>query len=335
MLSLSIHSNQKWKCPTCASNNQSNRNVIPCRNCHILQSDNNLKRANELFLLEQIILPSVALIPLKIPFFIYPLAPLFILQHSVQYKGTAASINLEIELWDNRHIENYHIESIKIVSFPTIGNSYTTSNTVINNKTPYCKQFVYHINNYYGFHTFDIYAKCYGSTRISPKKSLQITLLPLANTNLSFANNKQTTNSITLRRNNLQWYYQDDDALFKPYCHEIFTKLMRLEVGKSLQFSLEGKKYKFTKLSYDTGIQKNLSTGFERNAVLKRIYDVNNYIDIKKNKHIIDHNSPFKSHLSYLEAVTLSIGDKVDVRDVGNGYMFKGKIINIKLKKNN
>eukprot|EP01083_Nonionella_stella_P215096 774482_1 len=102
-----------WTCRSCGTTNNSNRNVKPCANCYILESDTNQKRARELYLLGNIKNESVRLLPLKIPFFIYPLSAPEV-QYNVEYKDHEIFIHFEVDLWDERRIEFYHIEAIKI-----------------------------------------------------------------------------------------------------------------------------------------------------------------------------------------------------------------------------
>eukprot|EP01084_Bolivina_argentea_P121985 216191_1 len=172
-------SNQEWKCSSCSFINSSNRNIIPCRNCLNLDSDTNLKRARALYILGNITKPSVSLIPLKTPFFIYPLSPPMIshiLNYDCERDTSNVMIYFNVELWDTKNIEKYHIESIKVDYFADTANSNRKKlSTIIYNRSPYNHIFCVHIENVkQTVKTFEIDAKCYNSRYIAPKTKYQI-----------------------------------------------------------------------------------------------------------------------------------------------------------------
>eukprot|EP01083_Nonionella_stella_P147992 467807_1 len=102
-----------WKCRSCGTTNNNNRNTNPCTSCHVLESNTNLKRARELYILGNIKSESVRLLPLKIPFFIYPLSAPDV-EYNVEHNAHETIIHFEVELWDERRIEFYHIEAIRV-----------------------------------------------------------------------------------------------------------------------------------------------------------------------------------------------------------------------------
>eukprot|EP01083_Nonionella_stella_P234110 824275_1 len=161
---------ESWICISCGTTNNRNRNGNPCTNCHILESDTNLKRARELYILGNIKSESVRLLPLKTPFFIYPLSAPEV-QYHVEYKEDYEMlIHFEVELWDEKRIEFYHIEAIKVDV-----ESRSIPNIIVQNTTPYNNTFIYNFIEFEsGFQTFDIYTKCAQSTHVSPKRTVSI-----------------------------------------------------------------------------------------------------------------------------------------------------------------
>eukprot|EP01083_Nonionella_stella_P175018 608174_1 len=179
-----------WNCRSCDTTNTSDRNVKPCTKCHILESDTNLKRARELYILGNIENESVRLLPLKTSFFIYPLSAPEV-RYNVEYKEDYEMlIHFEVELWDERRIEFYHIEAIKVDV-----ESQSIPSSVIQNTTPYNNTFIYNFIEFEsGFQTFDIYAKCAQSTHVSPKRTVAIFISSpsIMNTPSENTHNKKT-----------------------------------------------------------------------------------------------------------------------------------------------
>eukprot|EP01083_Nonionella_stella_P234107 824268_1 len=181
---------ESWICISCGTTNNRNRNGNPCTNCHILESDTNLKRARELYILGNIKSESVRLLPLKTPFFIYPLSAPEV-RYNVEYKEDYEMlIHFEVELWDERRIEFYHIEAIKVDV-----ESQSIPSSVIQNTTPYNNTFIYNFIEFEsGFQTFDIYTKCAQSTHVSPKRTVAIFISSpsIMNTPSENTHNKKT-----------------------------------------------------------------------------------------------------------------------------------------------
>eukprot|EP01083_Nonionella_stella_P234106 824267_1 len=181
---------ESWICISCGTTNNRNRNGNPCTNCHILESDTNLKRARELYILGNIKSESVRLLPLKTPFFIYPLSAPEV-QYHVEYKEDYEMlIHFEVELWDEKRIEFYHIEAIKVDV-----ESRSIPNIIVQNTTPYNNTFIYNFIEFEsGFQTFDIYTKCAQSTHVSPKRTVAIFISSpsIMNTPSENTHNKKT-----------------------------------------------------------------------------------------------------------------------------------------------
>eukprot|EP01083_Nonionella_stella_P181524 650570_1 len=163
----------QWCCSSCSTFNYTDKETQPCTNCHCLDSQNNLKRASALYLLGNIAKPSVNLIPLKKPFFIYPLAaPLVTYQSIENTDNDLIYVYFRIDLYDVKGIEKYHIEKVKF----DVGNN--TESFVLHSLTPYYNVFTKQFNKrqYNGVYNMDICVKCYGSERVSSKQRIQMNL---------------------------------------------------------------------------------------------------------------------------------------------------------------
>eukprot|EP01084_Bolivina_argentea_P080313 145512_1 len=95
----------------------------------------------------------------------------------------------------------------------------------------------------------------------------------------------ETNTKTELRCEEYGWCYQDMDGLFKPFSDDINTKMLFVNIGNSITFSLKNNnKYKVTKLSTDSGKQKNLSTGTERHVKRRLKFQTIKDFDEKKEK---------------------------------------------------
>eukprot|EP01084_Bolivina_argentea_P307154 530844_1 len=177
----------KWTCSSCLTiNNNNDKNIIPCSKCHILNSETNLYRAKCLYLLGNIEKPIASLLPLKTPFFIYPLAaPIVTITKDIKYDDgwlpQSVWLHFEIDyLYDIKHTEMYHIEQVKFEMYELNKiHKQKYSEFVIHNLTPYYNIFSKFIAKpYYGEFSVNIYVKCYGSNQISPMATLNFDLLP-------------------------------------------------------------------------------------------------------------------------------------------------------------
>eukprot|EP01084_Bolivina_argentea_P172377 298592_1 len=204
-----------WKCTSCSTKNDTDRNHVPCKNCYTLDSEINLYRARALYILGNVDTISSALIPLKTPFFIYPLAPPIVaFTKSIKDKGIW--INFLIDLYDSKHIEKYHIEKVK---FDLSKNGKFNSTFIVHSLSPYSNIFSRFFDQpYFGSYTVDIFAKCYRSNSVSPKQTLKFTLLQnkpkkssISDITLKIRHDKQikkkhgkTKNTVQINLNNKQ-----------------------------------------------------------------------------------------------------------------------------------
>eukprot|EP01083_Nonionella_stella_P136975 416914_1 len=256
-----------WNCRSCDTTNTSDRNVKPCTKCHILESDTNLKRARELYILGNIENESVRLLPLKTSFFIYPLSAPDV-RYNVEYKeNQEIFIHFDVELWDDRRIEFYHIEAIKIDV-----ESQSISSTIIQNATPYNNRFTFHFKEFDKsgfqtlFQTFNIYAKCYNSTRVSPKREVTIFLSlpkqttaithrkkPLKSASKSNPSNKTTSDPV-------RWYLMNDAGKLMPTYDGLSKVINEMKIGTQKKVSYKSKTYRIRKVTSTECIQRNIET---------------------------------------------------------------------------
>eukprot|EP01083_Nonionella_stella_P107882 313022_1 len=350
---------ESWICISCGTTNNRNRNGNPCTNCHILESDTNLKRARELYILGNIKSESVRLLPLKTPFFIYPLSAPEV-QYHVEYKEDYEMlIHFEVELWDERRIEFYHIEAIKIDV-----ESRSEASTIIQNTTPYNNAFVFHhkqLTSSTGSYTFDIYAKCYHSTRVSPKQPVTILI---SSPSIADTHSKTTCNAIILhsksthtRTDNTKqiiWYFMND-AGKRMATYDGLSKIINgMTIETEMRVKYRSNTYSIRKITSTECIQRNIKTNKVRQLTTAR-YKANNHDDDRKdanecqilniitgkatakqmNNHDdykADHgdqsNTFVPRHLTYQEATQLKNRQLVDIRCNSSGFVYKGTVVN-------
>ena len=65
------------------------------------------------------------------------------------------------------------------------------------------------------------------------------------------------------------WYFEDNDKSLKPFNDKLNKRLDSIQINASFTFNIKTNKYLITKLTKNTAKQKNLSSNFERNVVLK------------------------------------------------------------------
>eukprot|EP01084_Bolivina_argentea_P080314 145513_1 len=180
VIPLTYRNELKWKCSSCSTENLGDRNHVLCVKCFTLDSDVNLYRAKALYMLGNIEKPSTALIPLKIPFFVSPLSPP-IITFTKNLTNDGIWINFEIDIYDNKGNEKYHIERVK---FDLSKNNSYHSTFTKHSLSPYYNVFPKFFNKpYHASYSLDVYVKCYKSNRVSPKQILQFDLFPIITNN--------------------------------------------------------------------------------------------------------------------------------------------------------
>jgi len=81
--------------------------------------------------------------------------------------------------------------------------------------------------------------------------------------------NTQTNKTRQIRLGEYGWHFEANNKSLKPMTSEANTKLNHTAIGGSFTITLGNTKYLITKISKNQAKQKNLSTNFERNVVLK------------------------------------------------------------------